>query len=48
MNPEGSKDPCPLQHCCTNFSPGKNGNCVAEFESILDCWAETETPTVKS
>jgi len=41
MNPEGAEKPCPFQHCCKNFSPGKNGNCVAEFDDVLECWVDT-------
>jgi len=44
MNPEGSKEPCPFQHCCANFSKGNNGNCVVEMDDVLECWVDTTNP----
>ena len=41
MNPDGAKEPCDFQHCCANFSAGKNGNCVVEMDDVLECWVDT-------
>ena len=40
MNPEGAPKPCGFQHCCLNFSPGKNGNCTVEMDDVLECWVD--------
>jgi len=37
---------CPLQHCCANFAPNSNGNCVSKFSDVLDCFVEKEEADV--
>jgi len=40
--------PCPFQHCCDNVSLGENGNCIVDFEDILECWAHNTDPSTLS
>lgn len=42
MNENGRVVSCGFEHCCQNYVRGKNGNCKAEFDDVLECWAETE------
>jgi len=41
MNLEGAEKPCPFQHCCENFTKGKNGNCAVEMDDVFECWVDT-------
>ena len=34
--------PCCLQHCCYNFTPDIRGNCLLNFEDILECFVDKD------
>ena len=42
MNLNGRNVSCGFEHCCENFHRGKNGNCISEFDDVLECWVEPD------
>ena len=40
MNLKGRKESCGFEKNCFNFHRGENGNCVGEFDDVLECFVD--------